>query len=523
MAEAKYVIAYDFGTGGTKASLYDVRGQCLADHFASYETQYPRAGWHEQRPADWWASVVASTNELLAESDIDRGGIVAIGISGHSLGVVPLDAEGNLLREAVPIWSDSRPDTQVDEFFAHVPESEWYLTTGNGFPPPLYTVFKIMWLRDNEGDLFARIDKVIGTKDYINYKMTGVTATDYSYASGSGVYDLIGWGYSDRLIEAASLRRDIFPDIRASTDVLGCLTPQAADELGLPASVKVVAGGVDNSCMALGARAHNEGDCYNSMGSSSWIAVTSEKPLLDEASRPYVFTHVVPGKFTSAIGVFSTGSAFRWVREQLCTNLDAAAEAEGVSTYDLMVRLAQDSPIGANNTMFLPTLAGGSSLDYSQNVRGALVNLDLGNTQGDVVRATMEGIAMSLSLAVKALERITDISGEMIAVGGGSRSDLWMQIYADLYDKEMVRTNIGQQAAALGAAAVALVGVGLWDDFSPIDEIHKVRDVRRPIPANQAEYAALVPIFEKLSKNQSDIGDMFAGLEGRVTSVNPEQ
>ena len=513
MAESKYVIAYDFGTGGTKASLYDAQGRCQADHFASYETRYPRTGWHEQRPEDWWASVVASTRELLAGSDIDRGDIVAIGISGHSLGVVPLDADGQLLRRDVPIWSDSRPDTQMAEFFAKVPESQWYLTTGNGFPPALYTVFKIMWLRDNEPDVFARIDKVIGTKDYINFRMTGVIATDYSYASGSGVYDLVGWKYSDQLIAASGLDPAIFPKIVPSTEVLGALAPQAAEELSLPRSVKVVAGGVDNSCMALGARAHKEGDCYNSMGSSSWIAVTSANPLLDEETRPYVFTHVVPDKFTSALGVFSTGSSFRWVREQLCTNLDAAAESEGVSTYDLMLRLAAESDIGANATMFLPTLAGGSSLDCSPNVRGAFVNLDLGDTQGDLIRATMEGIAMSLQLALKALERITDLSGEMIAVGGGSRSDLWMQIYADLYDKDMVRTNVGQQAAALGAAAVALVGVGLWDDFSKIDEIHEVRDVREPLPANQARYAPLTAIFEKLGRNQAQIGDMFAGIE----------
>jgi len=513
MANAKTVIAYDFGTGGTKASLYDTRGGCLKDHFASYETQYPRSGWHEQRPEDWWASVVASTRALLDGSDIDRQNIAAIGISGHSLGVVPLDAQGRLLRGQVPIWSDSRPDTQMAEFFAKVPESQWYMTTGNGFPPALYTVFKIMWLRDNEPELFAQIHKVIGTKDYINFRMTGVMATDYSYASGSGVYDLERWKYSEHLIAASALAPAIFPKIVASTEVLGTLTAEAAQALSLPETVKVVAGGVDNACMALGARAHKEGDCYNSMGSSSWIAVTSAQPLLDEDSRPYVFTHVVPEKFTSALGVFSTGSSFRWVREQLCTNLDASAKAEGVSTYDLMLRLAADSGIGAGATMFLPTMAGGSSLDPSQNVRGAFVNLDLGNTQADLIRASMEGIAMSLQLALKALERITPVSNEIIAVGGGSQSDLWMQIYADLYDKDMVRTNIGQQAAALGAAAVALVGVGLWDDFSRIEEIHQVQDVRKPIPANQTRYAPLTAIFDILNRHQADIGDMFARME----------
>ncbi len=399
------------------------------------------------------------------------------------------------------------------EFFAKLPESDWYLTTGNGFPPALYTVFKIMWLRDNEPEIFARTDKVIGTKDYINLRMTGVTATDYSYASGSGVYDLIGWKYSDSLIAASALEPAIFPKIVASTEVLGTLTAQAARELSLPPSVKVVAGGVDNSCMALGARAHNEGDCYNSMGSSSWIAVTSARPLLDEGCRPYVFTHVVPDRFTSALGVFSTGSSFRWIREQLCTNLDSAAKAADLCTYDLMLRLAADSDIGAGSSMFLPTMAGGSSLDPSQNVRGAFVNLDLGNTQGDLIRACMEGVAMSLQRALQALERITDISSEMIAVGGGSRSDLWMQIYADLYNKDMVRTNIGQQAAALGAAAVALVGVGLWDDFSKINEIHQIRDIKKPIPANRKRYAPLCAIFEKLNKNQAEIGDMLAGIK----------
>ena len=506
----QYIIAYDFGTGGTKASLYAPAGECLASHFASYDTLYPRAGWHEQRPADWWNSVVAGTNELLAEANVDRDAIAAIGISGHSLGVVPLDKDGSLLREEVPIWSDSRPDKQVDELFAKVPETRWYLTTGNGFPPPLYTVFKIMWLRDNEGDLFAKIDKVIGTKDYINFRMTGVAATDYSYASGSGVYDLVGWKYSDELIEAGGLSPAIFPRIVPSTQVLGNLTPEAAGELGLPQTVKVVAGGVDNSCMALGARAHKEGDVYNSMGSSSWIAVTSEKPLLDEKTRPYVFTHVVPGKFTSAIGVFSTGSSFRWVREQLCTNLDPQAEKEDVSTFELMLRLAEQSPIGANKTMFLPTMAGGSSLDHSRNVRGAFVNLDLGNTQGDLVRATMEGISMSLRLALDALQKLTDVSDEILAVGGGSRSDLWMQIYADLYGKKMVRTNVGQQAAALGAAAVAAVGVGLWDNFDRIDEIHKVRDVKEPIAENHKAYEKMIPIFERLGRDMSEVGDMFA-------------
>ncbi|NWK56602.1 pentose kinase [Verrucomicrobiaceae bacterium N1E253] len=470
------ILAYDFGTGGTKASLYDAAGQCLASDFASYETYYPQDGWHEQRPEDWWQSVIDSTRRLFEQSSEDPGKVRAIGISGHSLGLVPMDEDGQLLRDQVPIWSDSRPDTQMDSFFKHISEEDWYQLTGNGFPPALYTVFKMMWLRDHEPETFEHIHQVIGTKDYVNYKMTGVMATDYSYASGSGVYDLKAWNYSDTLINASGLPAGIFPKIVPSTEILGTLTAEAAEALGLPESVQVVAGGVDNSCMALGALAYKEGACYNSMGSSSWIAVSSSKPLVDLSTRPYVFTHVVPGMFNSATAIFSAGSSFRWMREQVCTNLDQ----EGKNTYEAMIELAESSAPGANGVSFVPHLAGGSSLDETPDVRGAFLNINLGTTQADLIRATMEGICFGLKQALDALQSITPISDSILAVGGGSRSDFWVQMYADIYGKTITRTNVDQQAAALGAAALAAVGCGIWEDFSTLDSVHQVTDQQQP-------------------------------------------
>ncbi|MCE5325348.1 MAG: hypothetical protein LLG01_02930 [Planctomycetaceae bacterium] len=506
------VLAYDFGTGGIKASLYDGGGACLASHYASYQTHYPRPLWHEQDPQTWWAATVTATRELMKQWNGSTEAIAAIGISGHSLGVVPLDGRGNLLRQYAMIWSDSRPDVQPGQFFRRVDERTWYMATGNGFPPPLYSVFKIMWLRDNEPEVLAGIHRVLGSKDYINFRMTGVMATDYSYASGSGVWDLSAWRYSDDLIGASGLPASLFPEAVPSSQVIGGLTAEAAGELGLPANIKVVAGGVDNSCMALGARAWREGDAYNSMGSSSWIAVAGSKPLLDYAARPYVFAHVVPGMFASAMGVFSTGSSLRWLRETLCTNLDAQAQSRGCSTFDVMLELAAASPIGARGVMFLPTLAGGSSLDPSPNVRGAFVHINLGTTQADLCRAAIEGIAMSQALALQSLEALAPLSDEILAVGGGAASDMWMQIYADLYNKKMVRTQIGQQAAALGAAAVAMVGAGIWADYSPIADIHKVTGIKTPVPAQTAAYAKRLQIFCKLNACCSAIGDDIAGL-----------
>ena len=508
-----YIIAYDLGTGGNKASLYDAEGSCLAETFVTYPTQYPRAGWHEQRPEDWWDAVVRSTRSLLELTSVDSNEVVCCAISGHSLGAIPLAADGTLLRDSTPIWSDSRAVPQTQQMFQHLSETEWYMLTGNGFPAPLYSAFKVMWYRNNEPELFAKIARVIGTKDYINFRLTGYIGTDYSYASGSGVYDLVAWRYSEKLIEASQLSSTLFPEIVPSTQIIGTLTDEAADALGLTRSTQVISGGVDNSCMALGARNIEDGRIYNSQGSSSWIAVTSGKPLLDDKSRPFVFTHVMPGLFNSAVPVFSSGSSFRWVRDHMCRDLVQRAEQDGTSVYDLMTELAAQSPVGAKNLIFNPSLGGGSSIDPSINIRGAFVGLDLGHTRADVIRATMEGIALEMRMALDGLRKLMPIGHEMLVVGGGGRSTLWRQIYADAYNMRIIKTNIDQQAAALGAAAVAAVGAGLWDDFTIIDTVHQVENLTDPNPDHVRVYNRLLPLYIRAGEYLADIGDRIVALD----------
>ncbi|HEX9013676.1 MAG TPA: FGGY family carbohydrate kinase, partial [Anaerolineaceae bacterium] len=303
------IISFDLGTGGNKASLYDVDGSCLATAFVPYDTYYPYVGWHEQRPEDWWQAVVESTQKLLQKSGEDRRNITCLSISGHSLGSVPIDRDGMLLRPATPIWSDIRAQREVEAFFTRVDLDEWYETTGNGFPPACYTIFKVMWYRDHEPEMFARTAKILGTKDFINYRLTGKIATDFSYASGSGIYNLKQWRYQPEFIAASGLSPQLFPDIVPSTAVLGPLSQEAAAALGLSQDVMVVCGGVDNSCMALGAKNIKDGRVYTSLGSSAWIAVSSEQPVLDRKLKPYVFTHVNPGMFTSAVSIFSAGTS----------------------------------------------------------------------------------------------------------------------------------------------------------------------------------------------------------------------
>src|SRR5450759_41508 len=365
----KKIISFDLGTAGNKALLYDKDGNCLASAFVPYTTQYPQVGRHEQRPLDWWNAVVTSTRELLKSSGVEKNDIACVGISGHSLGAVPLDQDGNLLREETPIWSDIRAQEEVEDFFTRIDPDEWYLTTGNGFPAACYTVFKVMWYKNHEPEIWNKVDKILGTKDYINYRLTGLIKTDYSYASGTGIYDLKGWEYCQKFITASGIPSHIWPEIVPSTHVLGNIKPDIAKLLGLGNDVQVVCGGVDNSCMALGAKNTRAGRVYTSLGSSSWIAVSAEHPVRDSKYRPYVFAHVIPNLFTSAVSIFSAGTSFAWIKDNICSELAAAAKSTNQDIYALMDAIAGKAPIGSNKLLFNPRLAGGTSRDASVHIR----------------------------------------------------------------------------------------------------------------------------------------------------------
>lgn len=499
------ILACDLGTGGNKASLYREDGTLLAAVFEGYETFYPQSGFHEQKPADWWNAVVTSTRRLLETTGVDPAEVAAMALSGHSLGLVPLDAEGNLLLESTPIWSDSRASAEAEAFFQSNDYETWYKTTGAGFPPAHYTLFKLLWYRAHQPEVFARMKQFVGTKDYVNYRLTGRIATDFSYASGTGAYALEKWAYDPEIIAAAGLSPEIFPQIVPSTEILGTLTPAAASALGLPQTVRVAAGGVDNSCMALGARAFKSGRSYASLGSSSWIAVSDEKPLLDTKFFPYVFTHVVPGQFASATAIFSAGTTLKWIRDFCCADLKVECEKTGENVYAHMMELAAESPIGSRGLLLNPTFAGGSCLEPSPKMRGGIFNLDLSHTRSDVIRATLEGIALNLRKALDALGTLTHVEEPIVLVGGGAISPVWRQIYADVFHKTVEKTNIDQDAASLGAAALAAVGTGLWENFDRIDLIHQTQSVTES--KNPAAYEAILPKFLKTAEFLSELSE----------------
>ncbi|WP_089155455.1 xylulokinase [Micromonospora sp. NBS 11-29] len=450
-------LAFDLGTGGCKAALVDLDARVLRTTFTAYPTSYPAPGRHEQRPADWWDAVVASTRELLA-GDAGRHRVVAVGLSGHSLAMVPVDAAGEPLLAAVPIWSDTRGESAAADYFAAVDETHWYTRTGNGFPRGMYTVFKAAWLRATQPDVAGRTTRVLGSKDWINARLTGALVTDASYASGSGAYDLHERRMLPEVLNALDLPAGWWPEVVPATTVIGRVTPEAAAATGLPAGVPVVAGGVDNSCMALGAGLDRAGGAYLSLGSSNWVTVAGTEPVLDPVARPFVFDHVLPDLYVSALSTFGGGSSLTWLAGLLGRDGD----------LDALLDAAAAAPVGANGLTCVPTLAGGTVAEGGPTVRGAYLGLDLGHTHGDLARALVEGIGFSLADAAATMLAPAPAGTSISATGGGARAGLLLQVLADLIGRPVHRPDDAQHGAALGAATLALLGVGAWSDTTAL-------------------------------------------------------
>ncbi|MEW6579939.1 MAG: FGGY family carbohydrate kinase, partial [Chloroflexota bacterium] len=289
----KYVIAHDLGTTGNKATLYDGDGALVGSAFYGYDTEYAHTSWAEQNPEDWWRAVCTSTQELLRQTKIRPADVVAVTFSGQMMGAVALDRAARPLRNAI-IWADQRAVPQERWLGERIDPADVYRITGHRLSAS-YSLSKILWLRDNQPDVYAATYKFVHAKDAIVARLTGHFVTEPTDASGMNLYNLDAWDWSGRIIEAAALDADKLPALRRSIDVVGEVLPQVAEEVGLPAGTPVVIGGGDGMCAGAGAGVVDEGAAYNYVGSSSWIALATRQPIYDSGYRTFTWAHLVPG------------------------------------------------------------------------------------------------------------------------------------------------------------------------------------------------------------------------------------
>ncbi len=502
----RYLLAHDLGTSGNKATLFTTEGALVASATAAYDTHYFNTNWSEQDPGDWWRAVCDSTRSLV--SGVDPAEIAAICFSGQMMGCLCVDRGGRPLRPAI-LYSDQRSVAQCDAILGKIDARDFYRIVGHRASAS-YSATKLMWVRDHEPQVYARTFKMLHAKDYLNFRLTGVMATEYSDASGTNLLDLNTRRWSDRLVGIAGIDGEKLPELKASTDVVGELTREAAAEIGLRAGTPVVAGGGDGVCAGVGVGSVKPGITYNYLGSSSWIATTTKEPIYDEQMRTFVWAHAVPG-YVHPCGTMQTaGGAYAWLKNEICTSEKAEAAETGESAYELINAQIASSPPGANGLVFLPYLLGERTPRWNPDAKGALIGLTLAHTRADVLRSVMEGITLNLSIILDifrtraAIDRIT-------VIGGGAKGEVWRRIMADVYQAEVLRPNYLEEATSMGAAIIGGVGCGVFKDFDVASKFITITDRAKPDPAAARVYShakkllndsydSLAPLFPRFGR-----------------------
>lgn len=491
------IIAHDLGTTGNKASLHTDEGRLVASATATYDTDFRAGGIAEQNPHDWWTAVATATRRLLERTGTAADDVRAIGFSGQMMGAVLLDRSHRPVRPAL-IWADHRSRAQADAVNATLGEYEAYQRLGHRVHPT-YSLTKLMWVRDNEPENFARIAHVCLAKDYVVQRLTGRLVTDPSDASSTNAYDQTTGTWSAEVLAAAELDPSLFPPIEPSTSVVGPLLPDAAEETGLRPGTPVVLGGGDGPLAALGAGVIDPADgAYTYLGSSSWVSLSAEAPLHDPEMRTMTFDHVVPGRYVPTATMQAGGASLDWITEVLRPD-------GGDDRFDDVLRAAEDAD--TSGLYFLPHLLGERSPHWNSAAAGGFLGLARHHTRAHLTRAVLEGVAFNLATCVQAFRSAGHPVDRVDAIGGGAASDLWLRILADTWGTTVRRRSIVEEGNSLGAAVAAAVGAGLVD-FNVARELSSVTAEFTPDPARHDElqrrhavfrdaYERLEPWFER--------------------------
>jgi xylulokinase len=341
-------------------------------------------------------------------------------------------------------------------------------------------------------------------------RLTGQFVTDPSDASGMNLYDLQGAVWSEAILQAAQLDRAKLPRLARSVDVVGHILPSVAAEVGLPAGTPVVVGGGDGACASVGAGSVSEDVVYSYVGSSAWVATASAAPIYDPNMKTFTFGHVVPGLFIPMGTMQTAGAAYQWARDQIAPMERQSAEALGVSPYTIMNAVAENSPPGANDLLFLPYLLGERAPRWNPKARAAFLGLTIRHTRADMLRAVMEGVALNLRVIITALNQ-QGANIEMIRIiGGGTSGRLWASIMADIYGVPLHRLAVLEEATSMGAAVVGGVGIGLYPNFHMAEQMNPVAETLQPNPVLQPTYERAYRIFEAAYSALEPIYDLLA-------------
>ena len=468
-----YYIGIDLGTSAVKLLLVDENGAILNEVTREYPLEFPRPGWSQQDPEDWKKAVLEGIPALLA--GFDAGAVAGIGCGGQMHGLVVLDDRDRVIRPAI-LWNDGRTAAEVDYLNNEVGKERLSALTANiafaGFTAP-----KLLWMRKNEPENFAKIAKIMLPKDYINFVLTGVHCCDYSDASGMLLLDVAHRRWSAGMLDLCGVRPEQMPKLFESYQVVGTVKPDVARALGLSNHVQVVAGAGDNAAAAVGTGVVGEGGCNLSLGTSGTLFISSERFRPDPHNALHAFAHADGGWHLMGC-MLSAASCNKWLCEDILGTGDYAAEQQDIPAEKL----------GRNHVYFLPYLMGERSPINDTNARGTLVGMTLDTTRADLVQAVLEGVAFAIRDSFEVAKSLGLSIPRSKLCGGGSKSPLWRTIFANVLGipLELPRT---EQGPGYGAAMLAMVGCGRFESVrAAAGALVEVSAVVEPDPALTSRY-----------------------------------
>ena len=418
----KYILAHDLGTSGNKATLFSDEGKMITSEVFRYDCHYFNTNWAEQDPEDFWKAICVTSRNLIDKARIDPGDIAAVSFSGQMMGCLCVDKQGNPLRPSI-IWADQRAQAQAAALGEQISLRDFYHIAGHRNSAS-YGLQKLMWVRDNEPEVYAKTYKALNAKDFIVLRLTGKFYTEPSDATSNACIDLNTLQWSEKIVNASGIDGNKLPEIVPSTTVAGEVTPWAAGQTGLKAGTPVVMGGGDGLCSNVGAGSISPGRTFSCIGTSAWVATTSEKPLFDEEMRTFTWAHIVPGLYSPTGTMQAGGSSYNWLKGQVAKYETAVAKVQGISPYDLINAEAAKSPAGANGVLFLPYLLGERAPRWNPDATAAWLGLKMENQRCDLFRAVLEGVTLNLNIILESFRRSIPID-ELLVVGGGAKGALW--------------------------------------------------------------------------------------------------
>ena len=470
-----YYIGIDLGTSSVKLLLMDELGAIHQQVTREYPLEFPQPGWSQQAPEDWKAAVLSGLQELTA--NCDRRQIAGIGTGGQMHGLVVLDRDDNVIRPAI-LWNDGRTAAQVDYLNEVIGKQTLSERTANiafaGFTAP-----KILWMRENEPENFARIAKIMLPKDYVNYILTGVHCCDYSDASGMLLLDVAHKRWSKEMLDLCGITEAQMPALFESYETVGTLRPEIAQLLGFPENVKVCAGAGDNAAAAVGTGVVGDGGCNISLGTSGTVFISSKQFGVDPNNALHAFAHADGGYHLMGC-MLSAASCNKWLMDDILRTKDYAGEQAPIT----------DEKLGTNHVYFLPYLMGERSPINDTNARGTFIGMSMDTSRADMTQAVLEGVAFAIRDSVEVAKSLGIPLTSSMLCGGGAKSPLWRRILANVLNMPLT-IPASEQGPGMGGAMLAMVACGAYGSVAEAcAKLVTVSETVAPDPEIAARYEA---------------------------------